>query len=173
MHTPTAIAPKSRDPSFRPPSRNPGRLCTNIVALPPMLYHRQASPARPDCREHHAKASMTEIADDPLPRSAGGRSAMDVALEAARIAGSIIRGGWDSQRQISFKGRTDIVTDVDFAAEKAVLQSPHRGLSQDSASWPRSPGPYRLPPPIPGWWTPWTAPATTPRASPISPRLWP
>ncbi len=66
---------------------------------------------------------MTEIADDPLPRSAGGRSAMDVALEATRIAGDIIRSGWDSQRQISFKGRTDIVTDVDFAAEKAVLQA--------------------------------------------------
>ena len=47
---------------------------------------------------------------------------MDVALEAARIAGDIIRSGWNSQRQISFKGRTDIVTDVDFAAEKAVLQ---------------------------------------------------
>lgn len=47
---------------------------------------------------------------------------MEVALDAARIAGDIIRSGWNSQRQISFKGRTDIVTDVDFAAEKAVLQ---------------------------------------------------
>ncbi len=65
---------------------------------------------------------MPDIQDDPLPRSAGGRSAMDVALEAARVAGDTIRAGWDSQRQISFKGRTDIVTDVDFAAEKAVLQ---------------------------------------------------
>lgn len=65
---------------------------------------------------------MTETPDAPLPRTADGRSAMDVALEAARVAGDVIRAGWDSQRQITFKGRADIVTDVDFAAEKAVLQ---------------------------------------------------
>ena len=65
---------------------------------------------------------MTETPDAPLPRTAAGRSAMDVALEAARVAGDVIRAGWDSQRQITFKGRKDIVTDVDFAAEKAVLQ---------------------------------------------------
>ena len=65
---------------------------------------------------------MTETPGAPLPRTAAGRSAMDVALEAARVAGDVIRAGWDSQRQITFKGRKDIVTDVDVAAENAVLE---------------------------------------------------
>ncbi len=65
---------------------------------------------------------MTEAAKRPLPATADGRSALDVALEAARAAGDIIRGGWDSDLQITFKGRNDIVTDADVAAEKAVLE---------------------------------------------------
>ena len=47
---------------------------------------------------------------------------MDVALSATTTAGEIIRNGWDSDRQITFKGRADIVTDIDVAAEKAVLE---------------------------------------------------
>ena len=65
---------------------------------------------------------MTGISEDTLPSTAARRSAMDVALEAARTAGEIIRGGWRSRRQITFKGRKDIVTDVDVAAENAVLE---------------------------------------------------
>ena len=64
---------------------------------------------------------MTEIVDDPLPRSADGLSAMDVALAAAAAAGEVIRRGWLSSREITFKGQKDIVTDVDVAAENAVL----------------------------------------------------
>ena len=65
---------------------------------------------------------MTEQSTGVLPITADGRSAMDVALEATRTAGEIIRNGWDSDRQITFKGRADIVTDIDVAAEKAVLE---------------------------------------------------
>ena len=65
---------------------------------------------------------MTNTSKRPLPATADGRSALDVALEAARAAGEIIRGGWDSDLQITFKGRNDIVTDIDVAAEKAVLE---------------------------------------------------
>ena len=65
---------------------------------------------------------MTEPVDGTLPTSADGRSAMDVALEATRAAGEIIRGGWNSDRQITFKGRADIVTDIDVKAENAVLE---------------------------------------------------
>ncbi len=65
---------------------------------------------------------MTENSKVALPTTADGRSAMDVALAATRTAGEIIRGGWNSDRQISFKGRADIVTDIDVAAEKAVLE---------------------------------------------------
>lgn len=65
---------------------------------------------------------MTEHSTGALPVTADGRSAMDVALHATRTAGEIIRNGWDSDKQITFKGRSDIVTDIDVAAEKAVLE---------------------------------------------------
>ena len=65
---------------------------------------------------------MTENLTSALPVTSDGRTAMDVALEATRTAGEIIRNGWDSDKQITFKGRADIVTDIDVAAEKAVLE---------------------------------------------------
>ena len=65
---------------------------------------------------------MTESSQGALPTTSDGRSALDVALEATATAGEIIRGGWNSDRQITFKGRADIVTDIDVAAEKAVLE---------------------------------------------------
>lgn len=76
---------------------------------------------------------MTDFSDGALPMTGDGRSALDVALEATATAGEIIRGGWDSDRQITFKGRADIVTDIDVAAEKAVLEIltgafPHFGV---------------------------------------------
>ena len=64
---------------------------------------------------------MTSSSQEQLPVSSSGRPAMDVALEAARAAGEIIRGRWDSEKEVSFKGRSDIVTDVDLAAEKKIL----------------------------------------------------
>ena len=65
---------------------------------------------------------MTESVEPGLPTTARGDSAMDVALEATRAAGEIIRNSWNSDRQITFKGRADIVTDVDVAAEGAILE---------------------------------------------------
>ena len=65
---------------------------------------------------------MTENSTGALPVTSDGRTAMEIALQATRTAGEIIRNGWDSERQISFKGRADIVTDIDVAAEKAVLE---------------------------------------------------
>ena len=58
---------------------------------------------------------------DELPVSKSGRSAMDVALEAARAAGAIIQDRFHSEKEVHFKGRSDIVTDVDLAAEKTIL----------------------------------------------------
>ena len=55
------------------------------------------------------------------PKSRSGREALDVAQEAARVAGRIIQDRFQTSLQISFKGPADIVTDVDLAAEKAVL----------------------------------------------------
>ena len=65
---------------------------------------------------------MTANSERPLPVSASGRPAMDVIIEAARTAGRIIQDGWNADKQITFKGRADIVTDIDVAAEKAVLE---------------------------------------------------
>ncbi len=65
---------------------------------------------------------MIDNSDGALPATSDGRSAMDVALEATRTAGEIIRSGWNSDRQITFKGRADIVTDIDVKAERAVLE---------------------------------------------------
>lgn len=59
---------------------------------------------------------------DGLPVSAAGRSVIDAMREAAAAAGEIIRQGWHAEKEISFKGRSDIVTNVDFAAEQAVLR---------------------------------------------------
>ena len=47
---------------------------------------------------------------------------MDVALEAARMAGGMIRDKFNTSFQIRLKGRADIVTEVDVAVENAVLE---------------------------------------------------
>ena len=91
---------------------------------------------------------MSEYSAVVMPTTADGRSALAVALEATRTAGEIIRGGWDSDKQITFKGRADIVTDIDVAAEKAVLEIltsafPNFGiLAEESQPVPGS-SPYR------------------------------
>ena len=47
---------------------------------------------------------------------------MEVATDAARQAGEILRDRFATSKEISFKGRKDIVTDVDLAAERAILE---------------------------------------------------
>ena len=91
---------------------------------------------------------MTEISHGALPMTGDGRSALDVALEATATAGEIIRGGWDSDRQITFKGRADIVTDIDVAAEKAVLEIltsafPQFGILAEESQPVAGASPYR------------------------------
>ena len=65
---------------------------------------------------------MTEHSASALPVSATGRPTMEVIDQAVRAAGKIIQNGWNADKQITFKGRADIVTDIDVAAEKAVLE---------------------------------------------------
>ena len=57
-----------------------------------------------------------------LPLSRSGRPALEVAQQAAGLAGQIIRDRFATAKDIRFKGRADIVTDVDLSAEKAVLE---------------------------------------------------
>ena len=65
---------------------------------------------------------MTSTSQPPIPKSKSGRDAMDVITEAAHLAGQIILDRFNTSLEVSFKGRADIVTDVDLAAEKAVLE---------------------------------------------------
>ena len=65
---------------------------------------------------------MTGPSIDTPPASRTGRSALDVAVEAARAAGRVIQDRSRASQQISYKGRADIVTDVDLAAEQVVLE---------------------------------------------------
>ena len=58
---------------------------------------------------------------ESLPLSKSGRTALDVAQEATVLAGRIIADRFNTTIDVRFKGRTDIVTDVDLEAEKAVL----------------------------------------------------
>ena len=44
-----------------------------------------------------------------------------MATDAARVAGKVLRDRLPTSKEISFKGRKDIVTDVDLEAERAVL----------------------------------------------------
>ncbi len=86
---------------------------------------------------------MTE--SPPLSRT--GRSAMDVALEAARAAGRILMDRWLTDKEVSFKGRADIVTDVDLAAEKAILallrdEYPDFGILAEESEPIRTGSPY-------------------------------
>ena len=91
---------------------------------------------------------MTDFSHGALPMTSDGRSALDVALEATTTAGEIIRGGWDSDKQITFKGRADIVTDIDVAAEKAVLEIlasafPQFGILAEESQPVAGASPYR------------------------------
>ena len=60
---------------------------------------------------------------DPLtpPLSQSGRTPLEVCLAAARRAGPVIRERFFADKEIRFKGRADIVTDADLAAEKVIL----------------------------------------------------
>ena len=55
-----------------------------------------------------------------LPVSRNGKSALEVATEAARSAGQVLRNNFRQERQVKFKGRANIVTDVDLQSEKAL-----------------------------------------------------
>lgn len=47
---------------------------------------------------------------------------IDVAIRAAREAGEIIRAGWGQPHEVSLKGVTNPVTEVDHASEEAILK---------------------------------------------------
>ena len=64
---------------------------------------------------------MSQSGTEEIPLSKSGRSALEVSTEAACKAGEIIRDRFLTDKEIRFKGRADIVTDVDLAAERIIL----------------------------------------------------
>ncbi len=57
-----------------------------------------------------------------LPLSRSGKTALEVAIWAAKQAGSLLLSHLPGQREVNYKpGRANVVTDADIAAEKAIL----------------------------------------------------
>jgi fructose-1,6-bisphosphatase/inositol monophosphatase family enzyme len=86
------------------------------------------------------------MASTSLPTGASGRPARDVARACATEAGQIIRDGFGQVVVAATKGRGNVVTDTDFAAERAVAEilrgefPDHAILSEETASTTRSDG---------------------------------
>ena len=64
---------------------------------------------------------MNQTDMEAIPSSSSGRSALEVSIDAAQRAGEVIRERFLTDKEVRFKGRADIVTDVDLAAEKVIL----------------------------------------------------
>ena len=56
-----------------------------------------------------------------IPASASGKNALEVGLAAARAAGDVIRSRFNTVKDVNFKGRANVVTDVDLLAEGRAL----------------------------------------------------
>ena len=76
---------------------------------------------------------------DHLPRSRSGQTVLSVCETAARRAGVMVVERFRSEVEVSFKGRANVVTDVDLASERLILdyvadEYPDFGiLSEESA----------------------------------------
>ncbi|MDO8672280.1 MAG: inositol monophosphatase family protein, partial [Dehalococcoidia bacterium] len=73
-----------------------------------------------------------------LPIGSSGRSAKEVAVAAAGLAEQVIVRDFSKVQRISYKGRRDVVTDTDVAAEKAIMtliraEFPDHGLMAEES----------------------------------------
>lgn len=57
----------------------------------------------------------------PLPVGQSGRRADEIALAAAKTAAELARQGWQGLKQTTHKGRGDVLTETDLAAQAAIL----------------------------------------------------
>ena len=83
-----------------------------------------------------------------IPSSTSGRSPLEVALDAVHRAGDIILERFHSPKEFTFKGRADVVTNVDLLAEEAVLETlrreyPDFGIESEEAGASDIDSPYR------------------------------
>lgn len=82
----------------------------------------------------------------PLPIATNGADAVAVARECAQAARTIIRAGYGNAGVRHVKGRGNVVTDIDFAVERAVTgllaarYPDHAVLSEETAAETRSDG---------------------------------
>lgn len=58
-----------------------------------------------------------------IPRGSSGKTALQVAREVARRAGEALLQRFDQPMTVSFKGRGDVVTDVDAEVERETLDA--------------------------------------------------
>ena len=56
-----------------------------------------------------------------LPLSRSGNTALSVCETAARRAGELAASRFSTEKEINFKGRANVVTDVDLACERLIL----------------------------------------------------
>ena len=56
-----------------------------------------------------------------VPTSSSGKTAPEVAVSAVKLAGEIIRSRFHTQKEVTSKGRANVVTDVDLLAEKEAI----------------------------------------------------
>lgn len=74
----------------------------------------------------------------PLPRSADGRGAVQVARRCAREAGRIARAAFGRTMEVGLKGRGNILTETDLAVERRIHEiieaayPQHRILSEET-----------------------------------------
>lgn len=91
---------------------------------------------------------MNQPVNDTIPTSTSGRSALDVSIAAARNAGDLVRERFLTEKEVRFKGRADIVTDVDLAAERIILdlvqaEYPDFSILSEESSPVETGSPYR------------------------------
>ena len=78
------------------------------------------------------------MSDLPLARS--GRTALEVATQAAREAGEILRANFYSKQEVRYKGKSNLVTETDILSEQSILNllnrefPDHTILSEESHS---------------------------------------
>lgn len=81
-----------------------------------------------------------------LPTASDGRTAAEVARACAEAASAVIREGYGRASLAGVKGRGNVVTETDFAAEQAVMAilrdafPAHAILSEETAAGTRSEG---------------------------------
>ena len=66
--------------------------------------------------------SQDSVLSQPVPASRSGGTGLSVAVEAAKLAGEVIRSRMYTAKDVRFKGAKDVVTDVDLEAERVALE---------------------------------------------------